>query len=299
MPSLSSASRISRIAFWTLTAFCFHFAPAETRSSPSGQRDGPSPPRADSRPGPLFLHGGGELDAAARAFFLELAGGVRARIVVIPTSEAGDIDPAAWRPPDWLRDSGCASLTVLHTRERSVADSPDFAAPLRQCSAVWFTGGRQWRSTDVYLGTRAHRALLEAHQSGVLVGGSSAGATLLGSFLLRGAPQGNHILIAKDRQEALGLLPSTAIDQHVFTRGRERDLVGIIRQYPELLGIGIDENTTVVARDGTLSIFGEGRAALYDANRWRPQPPEPPWLELGPGHSFDLESRTLSSREED
>ncbi len=299
MSTHSPASCISRIALGALTAACLHLPLAEARSSPTEQRNTELPAPAPERPGPLFLHGGGKLDAGARAVFLELAGGPRARIVVIPTSEEGEIDPDRWMPPRWLRDSGCASLTVLHTRDRGIADTSEFSAPLSQCSAVWFTGGRQWRSSDVYVRTQTHRALLDAHQRGALVGGSSAGATLLGSFLLRGAPEGNHILVAEDRQEALGFLPCTAVDQHLFARGRERDLVALIRQHPRLLGIGIDENTTLVARDGILSILGEGRAALYDARRWTPLPPEPPWLELGSGDSFDLESRTFSSRQED
>jgi cyanophycinase len=57
-------------------------------------------------------------------------------------------------------------------------------------------------------------------ERGGVVGGSSAGATIQGSYMVRGAPEGNQIMMAPGHEEGFGFLRASAIDQHVTTRGR-------------------------------------------------------------------------------
>ena len=118
-----------------------------------------------------------------------------------------------------------SNVTVLHTRDRAVADTEAFVAPLKTARGVWFGGGRQWRLVDAYMGTRTQREIEGVLARGGVVGGSSAGATIQGSYLVRGAREGNHIMMAKGYEEGFGYLRGVAIDQHLLVRGRQDDLV--------------------------------------------------------------------------
>jgi cyanophycinase len=147
-------------------------------------------------------------------------------------------------------------VTVLHTRDRAVADSETFVAPLRSATAVFFVGGRQWRLVDAYLGTRTERELWTVLDRGGLISGTSAGATIQGSYLVRGSPQSSEILMSPGHARGFGYLANVAIDQHVLVRGRQNDLARVIAAHPGLLGVGIDEGTAAIVQRNTMIVIG-------------------------------------------
>lgn len=238
--------------------------------------------------GALVIVGGAMQDHAIVGEFIALAGGPDAPIVIVPTAGEGDDFHASWAGLRIFRTAGARNLQVLHTRDRAVADSEAFIAPLRQARGVFFTGGRQWRLADAYLGTQTERAVRRVLERGGVVGGSSAGATILGSFLVRGDTKGNELMIG-DHVEGFGLLKDTAIDQHLLRRNRQFDLVDVIAKHPHLLGLGIDENTAIVVRGDRFEVLGQGYVAVYDA-RHPTRPPDRFFL-LAPGDRYDLATR--------
>ena len=162
--------------------------------------------------GKLIVIGGGAVGPEIRGRFLELAGGDDASIVVIPTANERENFPQD--------RTMFKNVVLLHTRSRDVADSEEFVAPLKKARAVWISGGRQWRLVDSYLGTRTHRELQAVLDRGGVIAGSSAGATIIGSYLVRGAREGNQIMMAKGYEEGFGFLRGVAIDQHLIKRNR-------------------------------------------------------------------------------
>ena len=159
---------------------------------------------------------------------------------------------------------GVKNVTVLHTRDRAEADTEEFVAPLKKAKGVWYDGGRQWRLVDSYLNTRTQRELEAVLARGGVIGGSSAGATIQGSYLVRGAREGNHIMMAKGYEQGFGHLKGVAIDQHIIPRHREQDLVAVIEAHPELLGLGIDEGTAVVVQGNRFEVIGKSVVGIYD-----------------------------------
>jgi cyanophycinase len=135
---------------------------------------------------------------------------------------------------------------------------------LNTARAVWFTGGRQWRLVDSYLGTKTEAALRTLLDRGGVIGGTSAGATIQGSYLVRGAREGNTIMMAPGYEQGFGYLRDVAVDQHLIKRKRENDLIAVIDKHPELLGIGIDESTAIVVRGDLFEVIGESKVAIYD-----------------------------------
>ena len=207
-----------------------------------------------------MIDGGGENPAAIRAF-VALAGGPDAEFVLIPTANEVEPDADTWNAMQQSvrREFGVKNVTVLHTRDRAEADTEAFVAPLKTARGVWFGGGRQWRLVDAYMGTRTQREIEGVLARGGVVGGSSAGATIQGSYLVRGAREGNQIMMAKGYEEGFGYLRGVAIDQHLLVRGRQDDLVEVIEKKPELLGLGLDEPTAIVVKGDRFLVIGQSR----------------------------------------
>ncbi len=238
--------------------------------------------------GALIAAGGAVRDPEIYRTFLDLAGGGDAPIVVIPTALPGEGFSPYWRGLLPFKENGATRLTILHTRDREEADSEAFVASLQEARGVWFTGGRQWRLVDAYLGTRVERELSALLERGGVIGGSSAGATIQGSFLARGDTQTNTVMMG-DHQVGLGFLQGVAIDQHLLARNRHFDMLEIIEAHPELLGIGLDEDTAIVVRGDSFEVIGRSYVAIYDAQR--PLDNGGSFYFLSPGDRYDLANR--------
>jgi len=249
--------------------------------------------------GHLIIAGGALRDSAVFARFVELAGGQEAKIVVVPT--AGD-DRSLERQGylERLERSfakyGIERVNVLHTRDPKVSNDPDFYAPLLEASGVWFNGGRQWRLADSYLNTQTHEAFKGVLERGGVIGGSSAGATIQGTYLFRGDTKTNTILCG-DHETGLGFMTNVAIDQHLLARNRQFDLFEALEKYPGVLGIGLDENTAIEVQGARLRVLGQHYVLVYDGkfhsrdrggyvNQTRGAYP---FYLLKPGQEYDLE----------
>ncbi len=245
--------------------------------------------------GSLVIVGGAMQDPAIFERFLDLAGGPEAPIVVIPTAGGAKSYGPHWPGLARYRKLGAHNLTLAHTYDRGEADREEFAAPIRRARGVWFPGGRQWRLADAYLNTKVHEALRHLLARGGVVGGSSAGATIQGAYLARGDTKTNAIMMG-DHEEGFGFLKNVAIDQHLLRRNRQFDLLEVIRARPELLGIGIDENTAIVVTGDRFDVIGQGYVAIYDAERKIDTGGD--FYFLAPGDRYDLAARQAFRRRE-
>lgn len=233
--------------------------------------------------GSLLIAGGGALGPEIWQRFMALAGGPDSLIVYIPTAAETEPKPDA---ADFLKKAGFRNVVVLHTRDKKLADTESFAAPLAQARGVWFAGGRQWRIVDSYEGTRTEQTLMSVLNRGGVIGGTSAGATIQGSYLVRGARTGNEIMMAPGYERGFGYLRNTAIDQHLLKRKREKDLWQVIDKHPHLLGIGIDESTAIVVRGDQFEVIGASKVAIYDAANSQKEA-----VFLDPGDRFAIDTR--------
>lgn len=251
--------------------------------------------------GSLVIVGGGRLSDTIIEKFIELAGGPEAHIVLVPTAAgAGSYTDSEGAI---LRSRGATNVTVLHTDSRDTANSASFARPLESATGVWFGGGRQWRLVDSYKGTLTETLFRQVLERGGVIGGTSAGATIQGSFLARGDTKNNQIMMG-DHQEGFGYVSNIAIDQHVLARNRQFDMYEILRARPELLGIGIDENTAALVRGDTLEVLGSSYILIYDGTFWSREGsdmknlPEKELLfyMLKQGDRYDLRKRAVLSK---
>ncbi len=248
-------------------------------------------PQYGPQNGALVIVGGGRVGEDVWGRFLELAGGAsEARLIVVPTA-GGREEYDEERVVSTWRERGVEQVKMLHTIDPAVANTEEFVKDLREATGVWFNGGRQWRLTDAYLNTLTYQEFHNVLSRDGVIGGSSAGATIQGSYLARGAPEGNQIMISPGHEESFGFLKNSAIDQHIDTRGRWTDLYEVITTYPELLGIGISEGTAVVVMGDLFEVIGPGKVAIHDARRTFAYGDTVHYSVLEPGDWFDIVSR--------
>jgi len=241
--------------------------------------------------GALVIVGGGRVGPEILTRFFDLAGGRDAPLVVIPTANGADSYPADWSGLKMFKDVGATNITLLHTNDRKVADSEDFVRPLTTARAVWFPGGRQWRLVDSYLHTRTQREVERVLERAGVVGGSSAGASILGSYMVRGAHENNYMMMAPGYEEGFGLIKGVAIDQHMLTRNRQDDLDEVVAKHPDVLGIGIDESTAIIVRGQQFEIAGASKVAIHDGRSVaseRQQRNGKKYFFMAPGERYDL-----------
>jgi cyanophycinase len=258
-------------------------------AAPVAAQDGPALATGPAK-GALVIVGGGRNGPEIMKRFMELAGGNKARIVILPGAGDQDTFPPNWSGLRSWKEAGAEEVTVLHTRDPKVADTEDFVKPLKGATAVWIPGGRQWKLTIVYNNTRTLKELHAVLERGGVIGGSSAGASVQSSYMVRGAEAGNDLMMA-EHSEGFGFLRNSAVDQHILARGRQNDLKEVVAAHPELLGIGIDESTAIVVQGHRAEVVGESLVAFHntaDGNGL-------PYFFLKPGDVFDLAERRVIS----
>lgn len=132
-------------------------------------------------------------------------------------------------------------------------------------SLVIMGGGRQWRLTKAYGGTRTEKEFHQVLARGGIIGGSSAGATIQGSFLARGDTSGNTVMIG-DVQKGFGFLKNSAIDQHLIARDRQKDLLQVLQDPERKSG----SPTPPTTKNGKLS--KKAKSTTSKPGKWSPNP---------------------------
>jgi cyanophycinase len=223
-----------------------------------------------SEVGALFVIGGAEDKIEQRAVlrdFVTACGGTEAVIVVVPTaSSLGGEVVEVYRAV--FERLGAASVRAVRPESRAEADDPAQVAQLDGVTGVFMTGGNQLKLSTVITGTAFAAALKDAHRRGVVIGGTSAGASVQSSHMVAFGSGG---ATPKQRMTqlaaGLGLLDGCVIDQHFAQRNRYGRLLSLIAQSPSLLGIGVDEDTAaVVTAQRYLDVIGRGAVTIVDGH---------------------------------
>ena len=215
------------------------------------------PEKAIANSGTLVIAGGGDLSEGIYEEFVRLAGGEKARIVLIPSAYPYDGMNHIQNAFAGWKDYKVTSFDFLHTDEPADANSPEFTRALEQATGVWIPGGGQDRLIYRYGNSLVEKMLHRVLERGGVIGGTSAGASVLSQLMIS---YGSHTEAVVDR--GLALTSRLVIDQHFSERGRFPRLLGVLEDNPTHIGLGVDEATAVVLQGNRLKVMGEGRATL-------------------------------------
>lgn len=217
-------------------------------------------------PGRLLIIGGAEdrcCGAGLLERFVELCGGEDARIVLVTTA-TGVPDQVHADYERVFRKLGVDRTTELRLRGRGDADSDGAARMLADATGVFVSGGDQSRLRTL-VGSRTNDILAERLGTGLVVAGTSAGATAMGRTMILSG-RGPEVSAAAVRTgPGLGLAPKVLIDMHFGERGRLPRLLSAVAIDPDHLGVGIDENTAILVEGQRFEVLGSGVATVADA----------------------------------
>ncbi len=267
-------------------------------------------PRYPSTTPTLFIIGGAE-DRVGRASllrqFVKLSGGRRARLVLIPTASSFQ-DEVVHSYTEVFTRLGAPGLSVVNPATRLDSHDPDLVALLDDATGVFMSGGSQLRLSQLLPGTPIGEALHRAHDRGAVIGGTSAGASIMSDFMISMGDEGiTPRQRASQISAGLGLVRGVVVDQHFDQRSRYGRLMSVIAPSPHLLGIGIDEDTAMVVTDAReFTVRGSGAVFVVDCTTAVTDAPDAragaPVLVSGAtvhtlpaGATFDLAERRLTA----
>jgi cyanophycinase len=236
-----------------------------------------APPR-----GRLVLHGGGWVEPALRQRLLGMAGGVDARVVIIPQASAG---PDNWQAilEAW-REAGSRAAELLDLTKPSQA-----IAQLEQADLVWLGAGDQARLVTALVSTSVAEVLRRRYHDGLIVGAVSAGTAAMSAVMITGEPADPETG-ATHLAAGLGLWPTVILDQHVLARQRLGRLMRAVADHPGLVGVGIDEDTCIIVDEGRrFMVEGRSQAVVVESAAGAVQS-----RSLGPGELHQLAGEARS-----
>lgn len=263
---------------------------------------------AEATPGPVMVIGGAEDKLNEKVIltrFVKLAGGPDGHIVVVSTASSLG-DEATHFYTEVFTRLGIGRVSGLRPLTREESNDPAVAAPVRDATGIFLTGGNQLRLSSVVGGTALGSAIAEAQSRGAVVAGTSAGASAVTTHMVAfGASGATPKHRMAQISAGLGLVRNLVVDQHFEQRTRLGRLLAVVAQSPSLIGLGLDEDTAaIIYPDETLEVIGRGAVTIVDGSHvitdafqtrgYRAMMVSDARLHSLPsGYRFDLMSRTL------
>ena len=251
--------------------------------------------------GTLLIMGGDCTNDFFISEFASLVGCIESNIVIIPTAMEEkyletENDLEFLKKP--FTEVGFKNISIVHTRKHELANTDSLNNLLLTADGVWITGGRQWRLAEAYNDTKILSTLKTLLNQGKVIAGTSAGASIMADVLVRGATNNSTTLLG-EYQKGFGFISNFAIDQHHIARNRQFDMFELLSEKPNVLGIGIDENTGVILTENKFRVIGESYVTVYDGTRWSEERDtiyqleknEKQFYTLAKGYEYDLIER--------
>ncbi len=202
--------------------------------------------------GAVILAGGGSTPPEVPQTILQLAGSANARVVILAHAQE-NVTRGGRRSAEFFEQNGAQNVVAPDT-----LDADELAALVQTAQAVWIPGGDQNRFMERFGSSEAlRRAIHRVVERGGVVGGTSAGASLMGTRMPTGdhSPEGALKLGASPTAPALGVLPNTLVDQHFLKRQRLPRLLCALLEHPQLIGIGVDEEAWALVQGRRLRVY--------------------------------------------
>jgi len=226
--------------------------------------------------GTLFIVGGGQRPDYLMGKFLSLAGGHRARILILPMASEEPLERAR-NFKNQLVNLGAQNVDYVIVSS-ATADLPENLQKLRESDAVFITGGDQNLFMAAVTGTKFLAQLKKLYAEGATIGGTSAGAAVMSEVMITGgdlsvssAPEkGSDFAWLRSNMvetaQGLGFIYTAILDQHFLKKGRFARLISAVLDHPQLFGIGVDESTAaIIGPDGNVEVLGESSVVIVDA----------------------------------
>jgi cyanophycinase len=231
----------------------------------------------------LAIIGGGDRPDAVIREIIRLAGGPGAAILIIPGASGDQLDSSLYARHDF-ESCGARNVKFILLEKQGV-DSAQNIALVKESRAVFFTGGDQNRLTALLQDSRLLEEIRVLYRErGGVIAGTSAGAAVMSRIMITG----EELLATAEKNEegpdfdsirksniktapGFGFISGAIVDQHFIKRKRINRLLSLVLENPQLIGIGIDEQTAIMVRaNQEFTVLGEGLVMVIDARQSTP-----------------------------
>jgi cyanophycinase len=201
---------------------------------------------------------------------VEEAGGIDANIVVIPTASRIPIEVGE-NYMNAFTTLGCKNVTVLDIRNTADSEKKASIKIIKEANCVMFSGGDQSKITNKIGGTTIHKILTDKYKNeeDFVIAGTSAGAMAMANEMIAGGSASEAFIKgAVSMYKGLNLIPELIIDTHFIRRGRFGRQSEAVAKHPNLIGIGLAEDTGMIIKNGSdCTVIGSGMVIVFDGSK--------------------------------
>ena len=190
------------------------------------------------------------------------------KIIIIPTASSIPIEVGENYRKAFTK-LGCTDIHVLDIRSKEDAEKLESIALVKTANCIMFSGGNQSKITGKIGNTSIHKIIRDRYhnETGFVIAGTSAGAMAMSEEMIAGGSSTDAFIKgAVIMVKGLGLIPKLIIDTHFIQRGRFGRQSEAVAKFPELLGIGLAEDTGLIIKNGNeFEVIGSGMIIVFDA----------------------------------
>jgi len=210
------------------------------------------------------------IDEGILSHLVEEAGGIKARIVVIPTASSIPIEVGEnYRKA--FTTLGCDNISILNIKSRKDSENKETLSLIKNADCVMFSGGNQSKISKNIGETTLHKLLCERYKNDAnfVIAGTSAGAMAMTNEMIAGGSSAKAfkkgaVIMGK----GLNLLPQLIIDTHFIQRGRFGRISEAVAKHPNLIGMGLAEDTGMIIKNGNdCTVIGSGMVIIFDGSQ--------------------------------
>ncbi|MEP7197533.1 MAG: cyanophycinase [Saprospiraceae bacterium] len=189
------------------------------------------------------------------------------RVTVITTASK-IADEVGKNYTEAFRALKCKNVQILDIRSITEANSPANLKIIEDTDCLLFSGGDQSEIVKHIKGTLMHEVFLrKLRETDFVLAGTSAGAMCMSSEMIAGGSSSEAFRKGNVKMSrGMGFIPGAIIDSHFIQRGRFGRLAEALAHFPNLLGIGLSEDTAIIIKESEhCRVIGSGMVILFDA----------------------------------
>ena len=154
-----------------------------------------------------------------------------------------------------LKKLGCSNINVKNITKRSPCDKKSIQKLFTDADCIFFTGGDQSRIVDIIGDTPVHDIIFNRLKNEkIVLSGTSAGAMSMSEEMIMGGSSIECLTKGSVKmRNGMGYIPSMIIDSHFVNRGRFGRLAEAVARFPQLIGVGLAEDTGLVIKNEELN----------------------------------------------
>ena len=221
--------------------------------------------------GKLFIIGGGSRPDFLVDRMIKEAGLKSGETVAIFPHASEEQDSSFYYAKQQFEKRNLKALDCAFKKDEKLP--PSKLDSLKTAKLIYIGGGDQVTFMEIINSNPEVKNLLEsAYQNGKMIAGTSAGAAVMSEVMITGNQLkyndyentfDNIEIKNVETKQGLGFIKTAVIDQHFVVRSRYNRLLSLIIENPTYKGIGIDEGTAILVKNGSAEVVGRAQVIVF------------------------------------